>query len=138
VTATGTVKARILTMDALTIAASVVASASHATAVLKAYVEKVKDSGRSDVFGDGIELQMAMMDLLQRQGDLLEANHEMREGSSSLWRPLKFKPRVSPQRVLVEDRRTTHSGQSILCDAVGRSIGGSYECTCGTRALMAS
>ena len=70
-------------MDPTTIGATLSAS-SNLTAILKGIVEKVKASGKSEALGDFIEIQVALMDLLQKQQDLIEENRALRDEVRSL------------------------------------------------------
>jgi hypothetical protein len=57
-------------MEPSTIAAALTAG-THATTLLKNLVERIKATGKAEVLGDFIELQSAMMELQQRQQELI-------------------------------------------------------------------
>lgn len=74
-------------MDAVSVtqaAQTVIAAGSHLYSLFKVAMDRVKAAGRSEVMGDFIELQLAMMELLQRQQELVDVNMTLRDQVRSL------------------------------------------------------
>jgi hypothetical protein len=84
-------------VDPLLLQGAIVGAASiaaNATTVIKAVVDKVKASGRSEMFQDIMDLQIAMMDLIQRQQELLTENDALRRQLQAANDRLAAKARV--------------------------------------------
>ena len=70
-------------MEPSTIAAAL-AAGTQATTLLKNLVDRIKAMGKAEVSGDFIELQSAMMELQQRQQDLVNRLREVEDENRSL------------------------------------------------------
>jgi len=65
-------------MDPATIT-GVLAAGSHVVNLLKTAAEALKKSGKPEAVGSIVEIQVAMMDLLQKQHALIDENRQFRE-----------------------------------------------------------
>lgn len=70
-------------MEPATIAAAA-AAASHVKNLFSGLVQAVKATGKSEVMEKFIDAQAAMMDLLQKQNDLIDRVRELEDGKGTL------------------------------------------------------
>jgi len=77
-------------VDPATITGVLVAG-NHALALLKTASEALKAAGKPEAVGSLVELQLSMMDLLQKQQALIEENRELRLKVALLEEELKTK-----------------------------------------------
>jgi hypothetical protein len=70
-------------MEPATIAAAL-GAANHVTTLAKNLANTIKASGKSELLGEFIELQSAMMDLQQKQHDLVNRIRELEEENLAL------------------------------------------------------
>lgn len=76
-------------MEPSTIAAALTAG-THATTLVKNLVERIKATGKAEVLGDFIELQAAMMEMQQKQHDLIQELRESERSREELSEKLAF------------------------------------------------
>src|SRR4051812_24736254 len=68
-------------MDPMTVGTAVtgaLAAGTHVLSLLKGAAENVRALGKAEVVNDLIEVQLAMMDLLQKQQELVEDNRSLK------------------------------------------------------------
>jgi len=58
--------------------AGAAAAGANVIALIRAAADKLKATGKSEVIGELIEAQLAMMDLLQKHQSLIDENHQLR------------------------------------------------------------
>jgi hypothetical protein len=80
-------------MDALTIATGVTA-ANHAASLIKGIAQAIKASGKSEILGDVLDLQMAMIDVVLKQQQLIAENGELRSRVKELEETLKVQGEI--------------------------------------------
>ena len=66
-------------MEPVTTISAAVAAGHHAVTLLKGIGEAIKASGKSEGLSDLIELQMVMLDLIQKHCDLIQDNAELKK-----------------------------------------------------------
>jgi hypothetical protein len=81
-------------MDPVSVGAAVsgaISAGSHILSLLKGAAESAKAHGKAEVINDLIEVQLAMMDLLQKQQALIEENQSLRNKLNELQSALEDK-----------------------------------------------
>jgi len=68
-----------------------IAGASHAINILKGIASSLKESGKAEAIGQVAEAQMLIMDLLEKQRQLVDENRELK-GKLELVGKMTFKP----------------------------------------------
>ena len=65
-------------MDPVAITAAFT-GAKHAAGLLKGAADTLKTLGKTEIIGDLIEAQLALMDLIEKQGELLDENRALQK-----------------------------------------------------------
>lgn len=84
-------------MDSAVISAAIsgsVVAGSNILGLLKNVAESTKSLGKAEIVNQLLEVQVAMMELLQKQQQLIEENHELRNKISKLTEDLNLKHKM--------------------------------------------